>query len=172
MQQNTSSAVPTVSGEIEARGANAVEILLNDHTNIKALLQQLTQATDHAMRKQTLEQLKGLLTIHNATEENLVYPAIALDAGKKSESLHLYHETAAADMLVFQLDTMLKEGDTSKFEATAKALQKAILEHVDDEETKAFPHLQKHADPQHAQMLTESVREFRSSLKYKPPSKG
>jgi len=170
--QGTSSSVPTVSGEFEARGGDAVEILVNDHTNIKALLQQLTQTHDDAMRIRTLEQLKGLLTVHNATEENLVYPALALVAGKKSESLHLYHETAAADMLVFELDTMLKEGDTSKFEATAKSLQKAVLEHIDDEEQKAFPHLQKHAEPQQAQLLTQSVREFRSSLTYKPPSAG
>ena len=170
MQQGTTS-VPTVSGETTVQGNDAVDILLNDHTRIKGLLQQLTQSTDRMMRKQTLEQLKGLLTVHNATEENLVYPAIALVAGKKSESLHLYHETAAADMLVFELDSMLKEGDDSeKFEKTAKGLQKAVLEHIDDEEQKAFPHLQKHADVQHKQLLTQSVREFRSALTYKPPS--
>ncbi len=62
-----------------------------------------------------LELLKGVLTIHNATEENLVYPAINKVAGGKLESQHLYHETAEADVLFFELDGLLKEGDDEQF---------------------------------------------------------
>ncbi len=80
----------------------------------------------------------------------------------------LYHETAEADVVVFDLDTMLKEGDDSDFAATAKKLQAAVLEHIDDEENSAFPSLQKNADTQQTQMLTESVREFRSRFRFSP----
>ncbi|HEV3154450.1 MAG TPA: hemerythrin domain-containing protein [Candidatus Baltobacteraceae bacterium] len=152
---------------LPARGNDAIEILVNDHETIKSLLSQLTQASD-GTRKGMLEQLKAVLTIHNATEENLVYPALREVAGKKAESLKLYNETAEADSMLFQLDTMLKEGDVSKFGKVAEQLQAAILEHIDDEENKAFPHLEKGAEPQQAQMLTQSVREFRSALRFEP----
>ena len=154
--------------QLPARGHDAVEILINDHNVVKSLLEQLANARETARRKSVLEQLKAALTVHNATEESLVYPALAEVAGKKSEAQHLYHETAEADVLVFQLDTMLKEGEESEFESTASKLREAILEHIDDEEQKAFAHLREKAEPQQAKMLTDSVREFREALRFAP----
>lgn len=156
-------------GQLPVRGSDAIEILTNDHDVIKGLLTQLTQAPDSESRTMYLEQLKAALTVHNATEENLVYPALHKVAGKKSESQKLYHETAEADVLIFEIDTMLKEGDETDFESKATKLQGAILEHIEDEEEKAFPHLQEGAEPDQAQMLTESVRQFRGSLHYTMP---
>lgn len=161
----------TNTGELPARGHDAVEILINDHNVVKALLEQLANARDTERRKGVLEQLKAALTIHNATEENLLYPALAEVAGKKSEAQHLYHETAEADLLLFQLDTMLKEGDEAEFESTASKLREAVLEHIDDEEEKAFPQLREKAEPQQAKMLTDSVREFRDALRFTPGSR-
>lgn len=147
--------------DLPVRGNTTVEILVNDHRTVKTLLEELVQSTERDARMQCLERLKAALTIHNATEENLVYPALAKVAGKKSESQHLYRETADADMLLFEIDSMLKEGDDEKFSGKAEKFRAAVLEHIDDEEKKAFPHLEDRSDMQHSQMLTESVREFR-----------
>jgi hemerythrin superfamily protein len=152
--------------ELPVRGNDAVEILTNDHQTIKTLLSQLTQAAASTQRMQTLERLKAALTIHNATEENLVYPALKLVARKKSEAEKLYHETAEADAMVFELDTMLKQGDDEGASKVAEKLEAAILEHIEDEEEKAFPHLQENAEPQQQQMLTQSVQEFRSKMRF------
>jgi len=156
----------TEMGQLPVRGNDAVEILTNDHQTVKSLLTQLTQARERTARQNVLDQLKAVLTIHNATEENLVYPALQKVAGKKAESLKLYNETAQADVMIFELDAMLKEGDDTDFDEKAQKLQAAILEHIDDEETKAFPHLQKGADSSESQMLTQSVREFRNALRF------
>ncbi|MDQ2866333.1 MAG: hemerythrin domain-containing protein [Candidatus Eremiobacteraeota bacterium] len=155
----------TNASQLPVRGNDAVEILVNDHQIIKTCLSALVQAAQSGQRKSALDQLKAVLTIHNATEENLIYPALEIVGGKKSESQHLYHETSEADVLVFQLDTMLKEGNESDYTAKAQKLQKAVLEHIDDEENSAFPALQKGAQPQQSRMLTDSVREFRNSLR-------
>jgi len=154
------------TGLLTTRGNDAVEILINDHQVIKGLLNELSSAKDTQARRGVLEQLKAILTIHNATEENLVYPALQTVAGKRSESEHLYHETAMADVLVFEMDTMLKEDDEENFAAKAHKFIGAVLEHMDDEENKAFPHLREKADPQQAQLLTESVRQFRNALRF------
>jgi hemerythrin superfamily protein len=150
---------------LPARGSDAVEILLNDHQVIKGLLDKLVGASGSG-RKTVIEHLVGALTIHNATEENLVYPAIDKVAGSKLEANHLYHETAEADVLLFQLDSMLKEGDDSEFAAKAEEFQKAVLHHIEEEERKAFPRLQENADPEHAELLAESVRTFRKSIHF------
>lgn len=147
------------------RGNDAVEIILNDHQVIKGLLRELTEATG-PRREEVLEKLKGVLTIHNATEENLVYPAINKVAGSKLEAQHLYHETAEADTLLFELDSMLKERDESDFSMKAQKFADAVSHHVEEEEQKALPRLQENADPRHAELLTDSVKNFRKSLHF------
>jgi hemerythrin superfamily protein len=163
VQSQTETQITTETGELPARGTDAVEILKNDHVVIKSLLERLV--ADTGDRKTTLEQLKSVLTIHNATEENIVYPALAVVGRKKAESLSLYHETAEADTVVFELAALLKESDDDvQFNKRAKKLQKAVLEHIDKEENTAFPHLEAKADAAQAKQLTHDVREFRSTI--------
>jgi len=154
---------------LPARGNDAVEILTNDHQVIKTLLTELTDAVG-PRREQVLEQLKGVLTIHNATEENLVYPALNKVAGSKLESQHLYHETAEADTALFELDSMLKERDESEFVAKAEKFAEAVRHHIEEEEQKAFPRLQENADARHSEILAQSVKSFRKSLHFETPS--
>lgn len=150
---------------LPVRGDDAIEILRNDHQVIKSLLNSLTSEGPSELRR-VLEQLVGVLTIHNATEENLVYPAIKQLASSKLESQHLYHETAEADVLVFELAALLKAGDVSQFGVKAEKLQEAVLVHIEEEESKAFPRLLEIGDPQKVEELAESIRAFRKSLHY------
>ena len=150
---------------LPARGNDAVEILENDHDVIKGLLDKLTSA-NNSQRKTVLEKLVGVLTIHNATEENLVYPALNQLAGSKLESDHLYHETAAADNLVFELDGLLRNGDDAAFSAKAEKFADAVRAHIQEEENKALPRLRENIDPADAEQLAESVRMFRKSLHF------
>lgn len=144
---------------------DAVQELISEHQTIKGLLERLASSTgDSAMS--VLEQLKGILTVHNAVEENLVYPALRVVAGKKSESLKLYNETAEADCLIFEIDSMLKEGDIADFPKKAEKLQAAVLEHIDDEEQKAFKHLQENAEPEQTRQLNEAVGKFRGKMSF------
>ncbi len=150
------------------RGNTVHEILENDHEIIKNLLRRLTNAGARQERMQVLEQLKAALTIHNAMEENLVYPALDKVAGHKFETLKLYNETASADMLVFEIDTMLKEGDDGKFGEKAEKLSAAVSKHIEAEEHSAMPHLEKGADSQESQLLLQSVRDFRGAIRFTP----
>lgn len=153
---------------IPARGTDTVEILENDHQTIKGLLKRLTAATDMSERKATLEQLKGVLTVHNATEENIVYPAIEKLARGEREAEHLYHETAEADVVLFELDNLLKEGHEASFIVKAEKFREAVLHHIENEEGSAFPHLRENTDARQSKNLTQSVRTFRESLHFEP----
>ncbi len=158
---STARSLPT-------KGTDAVEILKNDHTLIKRILSDLAAAKDNESRKELLDLAKPLLTVHNATEENLVYPALQKIAAQKRESQHLYKETAEADVLVFELDTMLKTGDDAAFSKTAEKLRDAVFEHIDDEETTAFPELREKATAEQTKSLTKDVREFRKAFTFQP----
>jgi len=150
---------------LPAQGRTAVEILLNDHRVIEDLLDELTQATE-SRRHAVMEQLKAVMTIHNATEEGLVYPAIATLYGNKLISRQLYHETAEADMLFFELNSLLKQSDESDFKLKARWLRDAVCDHIYEEERKAFPRLNERADRRQAEALTDAVMEFRRALHF------
>jgi hemerythrin superfamily protein len=151
------------------RGNSLHEIVENDHEVIKGLLTSLTHASATADRMQVLEQLKAALTIHNAMEENLIYPALDKVAGHKFETLKLYNETASADIMLFEIDTMLKEGVDERFSEKCEKLQKAVFKHIEEEEKTAIPQLQKGSESQEAQLLLQSVREFRNAIRFNTP---
>jgi hemerythrin superfamily protein len=151
---------------LPARGKDAIDILVNDHDTIKALLERLIGATKKTERKHVVEQLKGSLAVHNATEESIVYPALNRLAHKRGEADHLYHETAEADVALFELDSLLKEGDDEAFVTKAKAFRDAVLNHIDNEEKSAFPHLRDNVDTAQARDLTKSVRTFRGAINF------
>jgi hemerythrin superfamily protein len=157
---------------LPVRGSTVQEIIENDHNVIKALLDSLTHASVRERRMEIVKQLQAALTIHNAMEENLVYPALDKVAGHMLESQKLYHETASADILLFQIDTMLKEGDDAKFGEKAEKLHDAVFAHIEAEEGKALPHLSKGAETSESRMLLESVREFRNSLSFRSSGAG
>jgi hemerythrin superfamily protein len=153
-----------------AKGRDATEILVNDHRTIKGIIDELVDLTPPELWAKKFEELKRILTIHNATEENLVYPAIAKVAGDEKEASQLYHETAAADMLVFELDAALKNGSNDTFLAKLAKLRDAVHEHIDEEEKTAFLRLRESVDGAKSESLTRSVKEFRDALTFKPPS--
>lgn len=99
-----------------------------------------------------------------------VYPAINKIAGSKLESQHLYHETAEADTMLFELDSMLKERDESEFGAKADKFADAVRHHIEEEEQKAFPRLQENTDARHSEILAQSVKTFRKSLHFEMAS--
>lgn len=170
MNTGNRSTIVSTQDLLPVRGSDATEILKNDHTVIKQLLTALTSAEDASAKVEMLEQLKGVLTVHNATEEALVYPALDKVAGKHLKAQHLFHETADADTLVFDLDTMLKEGRVEGVAERADKLQAAIIEHIDNEEQSAFPALNKNSDATQMEMLTNSIRDFRRSLNFQRSS--
>ncbi|HEX4012805.1 MAG TPA: hemerythrin domain-containing protein [Candidatus Cybelea sp.] len=154
---------------LPVRGDDAVEILRNDHDVIKSLLRELTGEPPQE-RKRIFDRLVGVLTIHNATEENLVYPAINKLASGEDESQHLYHETAEADVLAFELDALLKAGDVSQFGVKAEKFETAVLAHIDEEENKALPRLLEIGDPKEVEELASAVRSFRKQLHFEAPA--
>lgn len=156
-------------GILPLRGNTVHEILDNDHAVIKSLLDDLVAAKEPVRCREILEQLKGALTIHNAMEENLIYPALDKVAGHMLESQKLYHQTASADVLLFEVDTALKEGEEKTAREKSEKLHDAIFSHIKAEDDGAVPHLKKKAEEKETKMLLEGVRKFRESIHFRAP---
>lgn len=156
-------------GILPLRGATVHEILDNDHRVIKTLLDDLVATQEPVRCREILEQLKGALTIHNAMEENLIYPALDKVAGHMLESQKLFHQTASADVLVFEVDTALKLGEEKTAREKSQKLHDAVFSHIKAEDEGAVPHLKDKADAKETQMLLQAVREFRSNIRFGTP---
>jgi hemerythrin superfamily protein len=146
----------------EATPADPVAWLKHDHKIIRGYLETLGK-TSIADGRSTFEELKKILSLHNAIEENLVYPTIAKVVGRQDQAMELFHETAEADILVFSLSQAAKRDDDETFRAGIEQLTGAILEHVKLEETQAFAALES-APPAVLQSLASDIVAFKNAV--------
>jgi hypothetical protein len=150
---------------------DALRPLLDDHRAIERLLDMLESA-DVVRARGIVEHLKPILTLHNATEEAVIYPALSLTSGNPIEVItgsltkprKLYFETAEADMTFFRLDEIVHNRMRGDFHKLALKLVSMLRAHIRYEELDAFPNLADNANPEWEQHLGDAVREFRSKL--------
>jgi hemerythrin superfamily protein len=140
---------------------DAIDLLLSDHQQIKDLLTRLVEddGTDGA---DVTDQLKAILVIHNATEENLVYPAIHSLAQRPIHARTLYHQQDDAAVAFWELGN-LEPGD-AEFQRQAADFRDAVLAHIQQEEEHEFPHLREALAPEDALQLADEVYEFRQTF--------
>jgi hemerythrin superfamily protein len=143
---------------------SAIDILLDDHEIVKRSFEELA-GSEPSERAAVLEELKALLAIHNATEENLVYPAIRFLAARPHDAETLYHQQDEAEATLWSIDAAIKgvlEGDD--VDERIDTLHKAVLAHIRKEEQTEFPHLREALDGDALDRLTDDVRAFRSGF--------
>jgi hemerythrin superfamily protein len=151
-----------MSGITEVTQTDPVAWLKHDHQIIRGYLETLARSSI-ADGRSTFEELKKILSLHNAIEENLVYPTIAKVVGRQDQAMELFHETAEADILVFSLSQAAKRDDDDTFKAGLAQLTSAILAHVQLEETQAFPALES-APPAVLESLASDIVTFTNSV--------
>ena len=147
--------------------SDVVEILEKDHRLVKDLFAKLSDEDDKGTMRSIVEELKAALTVHNALEENVVYPAIRVLAGRKGDADTLYHQQDEAEVALWEIDGILKgslDGDGLK--GRVEALQKAVLAHIRKEEETEFPHLRGALGADEMSDLTRAAREFRQKFRF------
>ena len=154
---------------IATTGNDAIEILEHDHERVKALFEELA-AAGTSDRPAILEQLKAVLTVHCATEENLVYPAVRVAAGRRKDADTLYHQQDEAKVGIWQIDAILKGTIKGDADTHIDELQSAVLAHVRKEEETEFPHLRDALKGKGLSQLTADVREFRATFRFEGPA--
>ena len=125
---------------------NAIDLLKADHEKVKAILSQLSESTDRALKKrgELLGKLEMEITIHTRLEEEILYPAFK-EAGSKEEDIMYYEakeEHRTVDSLVLP---DLKETDpgTPEFAGRVKVVKELLEHHIKEEEEEMFPKARK-----------------------------
>lgn len=135
---------------------DVVDLLVEQHTHIRALFAAVDTATDPAEQQRTFEQLRRVLAVHETAEELITHPRARIaDGGNDVVDERLEEETAAKKMLAELDGTDVSDpGFRPRFEA----LRQAVLAHAEAEEREEFPLLRADNDPAMLERMATAVR--------------
>ncbi|HET6818551.1 MAG TPA: hemerythrin domain-containing protein [Mycobacteriales bacterium] len=117
---------------------DVIELLEHDHREVEEMFAEFEKATDPQERRTIADKIIIELVRHSEAEEQAVYPAMkkALPNGEQVVE-HEIAEHSEAEQIMKQLDGM--DPQDAQFPVLMGQLQSAIREHIQEEETEAFP---------------------------------
>ena len=154
---------------------NAIDLLLEDHKRVKAILSQLSDSTERALKKRTelLNRLDMEITIHTRLEEEILYPVFKKAGGK--EQAVMYHEAKEEHRTVDSLvlpDLKKTAPDSLEFSGRVKVVKELLEHHIEEEETEMFPQARKLLGKAVLEELGKQMEamktEYKKSLNSKP----
>jgi hypothetical protein len=116
-----------------------IRLLEADHRRFEQLLKDGEATTERAIkgRGEVLEALTSGLNVHEAIEEQILYPALRPHAQAHDVVLEGIEEHHVADVIIKELHEVRK--DNEKWGAKFKVLKESVEHHISEEENKMFP---------------------------------
>lgn len=124
-----------------------VDVLLDQHGQIRQLLQEVEQAPDAEARRGPFEALVRLLAVHEAAEEQVLHPVarLRLPDGDAVADARIQEEEESKRLLQ-ELERMGPEHED--FPAQFARVRDLVLEHAQNEEREEFPGVREHYSPE------------------------
>jgi hypothetical protein len=115
-----------------------IRLLEADHRHFEQLLEDGEATTERAItgRGEVLDALTSGLNVHEAIEEQILYPALRPHAEAHHIVLEGIEEHHVADILIKELHEVRK--DNEKWGAKFKVLKESVEHHIQEEETRMF----------------------------------
>lgn len=116
-----------------------IELLMADHRRFEQLLKEGEDSTERAKkgRRELLTTLASALSVHEAIEEQILYPALEPHPEARTTTLEGYEEHHVADAILAELKDVAT--DDEKWAAKFKVLKENITHHITEEERRMFP---------------------------------
>ena len=116
-----------------------IALLEADHRRFEKLLEEGEQTTERAVkgRREILDTLISELNVHEAIEEQVLYPALKPHAEARHVVLEGFEEHHVADIVLNELKHVAT--DNEKWAAKFKVLKESITHHIKEEERMMFP---------------------------------
>ncbi len=139
----------------------AHDMLKEDHREAEAHYDAF-MSTSGEERQQHADQLLDALTVHAAIEEELYYPMLE-EAGEKELAEEFRAEHTAVKTQIGKLKLM--GIDNEEYEPTMKAMMEDVLHHVEEEESEAFPLVEKLIGTEKLEGLATDMTQRKEELK-------
>ena len=117
---------------------DAIKLLKDDHQKMKKLLSELESTTEQGVktREELFTKVKQELTVHEAIEEEIFYPALKEHPKAKEIVLEAYEEHGVVDMVMAEVEGLSFEDE--KWGAKFKVMKENIEHHIEEEENEMF----------------------------------
>ena len=137
--------------------SDVIQLLEHDHREVEEMFAEFDKATDPKERRAIADKIIIELVRHSEAEEQAVYPAMkkALPDGEQLVE-HEISEHSEAEEVMKKLDGM--DPDDAQFPVLMARLQSAIREHIQEEETDAFPRFRQAVGPEELDKLAGTVQ--------------
>ena len=142
---------------------NAIELLKEDHDKVDKLFQKV-KANEDADHRDTFEKIKAELEVHTHIEETIFYPKVKEDGDEELKKIVLegVEEHHQAKMFLRELSNLVE--DSEKFQPKLKVLMEDIGHHVQEEEGKMFPMIEKQFDKSTLQTLGQEMEKEKQAF--------
>ena len=155
------------SNRSNARGKDAIALLMEDHKNVRQLLKKLEATTERStdQREQLLSKIETEVKMHTTIEEEIFYPAYK-NAVRTASDKELYFEALEEHHVVDLVMPEVKstEPDAVEFGAKAKVLKDLIEHHAGEEEKQMFPKARKAMGAARLKQLGQEMEERKQEL--------
>ena len=145
---------------------NPIELLKNDHDEVKELFKQYEKAGDNALSKKLalFEQIRDALTVHMDIEETIFYPAVKAvrDEKVKDEVREADEEHHVVKLLLAELGKMNLSDE--QFDAKLTVLRENVEHHIEEEEDELLPDAKKKLSPELLDQLGDEMEERKEAL--------
>src|SRR5918994_6751042 len=140
---------------------DALELLKQDHTKVKELLEKAQSAEQGKERSAMFEKIKNELETHARIEENVFYPAVQKNEELKDMVLESIEEHKQVKTLLREMDNLSNESE--KFEPKLKVLKENVEHHAEEEEEgNMFPKIRELLDDAALEQLGQELESAKS----------
>jgi hemerythrin superfamily protein len=141
-------------GLTRERDQDVVDLLLDQHSQIKSLFQRVSLARgDH--RRDLFEDLVRLLAVHESAEEQVVHPRARAQVGDAVVEERLHEEDLAKQAVAELWDRGVTDPE---FGDRLVVLAQAVIDHAVHEETAEFPVLRQNLSDGQLRRMAGAVR--------------
>jgi hemerythrin HHE cation binding domain-containing protein len=143
---------------------DALSLLKKDHDKVKKMLQELETTTERGVktRQELFTKVKHELTVHEAIEEEIFYPALKLHPKTKDIALEAYEEHHVVDTVIAEIEGVPYEDET--WGAKFKVMKENLEHHIEEEEGEMFKQAKQVFDQDELTQLGESMKARKEEL--------
>jgi hemerythrin-like domain-containing protein len=143
---------------------DAITLLKDDHEKMKKLLTELESTTERGVktREELFTKVREELTVHEAIEEEIFYPALKEHPKAKEIVLEAYEEHGVVDMVMAEIQGLPYEDET--WGAKFKVMKENIEHHIEEEESEMFKQARDVFETQELEALGERMMARKEQL--------
>jgi hemerythrin-like domain-containing protein len=117
---------------------DALKLLKDDHDKVKKLLEEGESTTERAVktREELFAKIESELKVHEAIEEEVLYPALKEHAATKEIVLEAYEEHHVVDTVMAEIRDVPYDDET--WGAKLTVMKENVEHHIEEEEDEMF----------------------------------